>query len=224
MSTRLIHSLALFGGSGATGQQVISQALAQGLRVRTLVRPTASIAVPSDAVEIRVGSLQSSGDVEDTLRGCEAVCCVFGPRPPFTDLFCAEATQVIVDAMHRCKVERIVCQTGAMIGEYRQNRTRPFQLLVELFKRVSPALAEDRAQQEQILRSSGLNWTLVKPPKLVNTPAQGALAIGTEVKVGLGSQLSRVDLACFLVQEILVPQYSEKAVFIHQKRTFLPGC
>lgn len=227
MSEIPIHSLALFGGSGATGQQVIQQAAALGLRIRTLVRPAtvgSFQSEPSNRVEIWEGSLLNEADVENLVKGCDAVWCVFGPRPPFTDLFCTEATRLIISAMQRYSVTRLVCQTGAMIGEYRHNRTWPFQILVNLFQRSSPELAEDRATQESLVRSSNLAWTLVKPPRLTHQPKRGEVVVGPDVKVGLGSQISRADLAEFLLRELFFPEYLAQAVFIRHPGILSSRC
>jgi putative NADH-flavin reductase len=212
-----VCSLAVFGGSGATGRQIIQGAVAKGLRVRTLVREASAFESPSAAVEVVTGSLLNPGDVERTLRGCDAVCCAFGPPPPFTDIFCAHATRVIVQAMQRLNVSRILCQTGAMIGDYRQNRTNPFQTLVWLFHRCNRALAEDRARQERIIKESGLRWTIVKPPRLTNQPATGIYLAGVHVKVGLLSAISHADLAMFILNEGLAPMNIGRAVFIRKR-------
>jgi putative NADH-flavin reductase len=214
MPVRPVQFLAVFGGSGATGRRIIERAVAQGLQVRTLVRHSSAFEFPSDAVEVLVGSLQSPKDVERTLCDCDGICCVFGPRPPFTDIFCADSTRLIVEAMHRCKVNRIVCQTGAMIGDYRQNRTWPFRFMVWLFNRLNRAMAKDRADQERVIKESGLKWTIVKPPRLTDQPANGVYVAGPEVKVGLLSTISRVDIAMFMVNEVVAPNHIGEPVFI----------
>jgi putative NADH-flavin reductase len=207
-------TLALFGGSGATGRQVIRRAVDRGLRVRALVRNAGTMEAASDLVDVLVGSLLKPEDVGRTIDGTEAVCCVFGPRPPYIDIFCADATRVVVDAMRRCSVDCILCQTGAMIGEYPRNRSLPFRLMIGLFNRWSPAAARDRAEQERLVLESGLRWTIVKPPKLTNAAATGKYEVGRGVRVGLMSSISRADIAEFIVREILAPRHVGEAVFI----------
>jgi putative NADH-flavin reductase len=210
-------TIAVFGGSGATGRQIIEQAVGRGLRVRTLVRETSAFEPPSGAVEVITGSLENPKDVERTLCGCDAVCCAFGPRPPFTDIFCARATSIIVAAMQKCEVSRIICQTGAMIGDYRQNRTTPFQSMAWLFNSLKPRLAEDREGQERVIRASGLRWTIVKPPRLTNQSTRGVYTAGPKVKVGLLSAVSRADLATFIIRELLSPAHVREIVFIRRR-------
>src|SRR3989344_3082577 len=103
--TEKIKTIAVFGASGQTGQAVIKEAQAKKIKI-----------IPVN----RLGTLTVHAD---------AVGIVFGPRPPFTDIFCAETTKNIIKTMKRLKINRLICQTGAMIGDYRQNRSFWFQLM-----------------------------------------------------------------------------------------------
>lgn len=207
-------AIAVFGGSGATGKALISHALGKGLRVRALARRPASIASVPDRVEVRQGSLSSIGDVLSTLHGCRAAICVFGPHPPYVDVFCEDATATIVAAMQELGMRRLICQTGAMIGPYPANRSLLFQFMADMFKRRSPPMAGDREKQEDVVMHSGLDWTIVKPPRLCDARAKGGWSAGPHIRVGLLSSLTRDDLAEFLLAEILLPQHIGQAVFI----------
>lgn len=205
--------IAVFGGSGATGKVLIAHALDKGLRVRALARNAASISA-DPRIEVLQGELSDADVVPSTLQGCRAAICVFGPRPPYADIFCAQATATIVAAMRQLGIRRLVCQTGGMIGDYRANRTLPFQLMADMFRRRSPLLAEDREGQERVVMRSGLAWTIVKPPRLTDGRATGRWSAGTAVRVGMLSSIARQDLAAFLLAEALMPQHVAQAVFI----------
>lgn len=207
-------SIAIFGGSGATGKVLIPHVLSKGLKVRALTRKASAINFGSDQVEVLEGSLLNAEDVMSALKGCGAVICVFGPRPPYADIFCEEATSTIVAAMQQLGIQRLVCQTGGMIGEYPANRTLPFQLMADMFNRRSPRVASDRVGQESVVIRSGLSWTIVKPPRLTNGAAKGKWLVNPDIRIGLFSSIARDDLADFLVAETLMPQHIGQTVFI----------
>lgn len=209
-----LDCIAIFGGSGATGKALISHAPSKGLKVRALARKASSIGSGSDRVTVLEGALSNAEDVMATLRGCAAAICVFGPRPPYDDIFCEQATSVIVSAMQRLGIPRLVCQTGGMIGAYRANRTFPFQLMADMFKRHSSQVANDREAQERVAMHSGLAWTIVKPPRLSDAAAKGTWRAGKDVRLGMLSSISRDDLADFLLTETVRPQYTGQAVFV----------
>lgn len=208
------NAIAIFGGSGATGKALIPRVLSKGVKVRALARKAGSIDFASDRVEVLEGSVLNVEDVMTSMKGCCAVICVIGPRPPYADVFCEAATSTIVLAMRELGIQRLVCQTGGMIGEYPANRTLPFQLMTDMFKRRLPQIANDRAGQENVIIHSGLAWTIVKPPRLTDGAAKGEWMAGTDVRLGLLSSISRNDLADFLVEETLLPRHIGQAVFI----------
>ncbi|MBI5450087.1 MAG: NAD(P)H-binding protein [Gammaproteobacteria bacterium] len=208
------NTLALFGASGATGRAIIDQALHNGLKVRALVRAASSLAIRSPQLDIITGALLNREDVTATLTGCTTAICVFGPRPPYRDIFCAEATALIVEVMRGLSIRRLLCQTGGMIGDYRANRTWPFQLMTTAFNKRLPAIAADRAKQEQMVRDSGLDWTLIKPPRLTDGAARGTWRAGTGVRLGMLSSLTRTDLSAFVIDETLHNHHLHQAVFI----------
>ena len=119
---------ALFGASGETGKAVCAEARLRGLSISGLVRPGSRLPdlLEIDQVE---GSLTSRSLISSVLSGTDAVVIVFGPRPPYTDIFCAEATCRILELAINQGIGRVLCQTGAMVGDYPRNRTVPFELM-----------------------------------------------------------------------------------------------
>ncbi len=212
MGSALPDTIALFGATGSTGRRVLTAALLRGMRIRALVRR------PMLRRHILVfelpGSLTDPSTLDAVLTGTRAVVIAFGQRPRDNEAFCAEATRCIIAAMRRCGITRLICQTGAMVGDYAANQSLPMRLLARFYRRSVPAVAADRVEQEQIVRESGLDWTLVKPPRLTSGRAKGRFRAGPDVRVGLLSSISRSDVAEFIVHEITSPRYLGHAVFL----------
>ncbi|MEK7543570.1 MAG: NAD(P)H-binding protein [Patescibacteria group bacterium] len=189
--------IALFGASGRTGQAIHAQALTRGIIVRPFNKKN-----------------PSPQDLRKAIKGSYSVIIVFGPRAPYTDVFCAETTEKIVTAMKKTGVRRLICQTGAMIGDYPKNRSFFFELFSGKFRSSNPIGYNDRVQQEKIVASSSLDWTIVKPPRLTDTTDNTTVQAGVHVKVGLLSSVSRKSLARFLLDELLTPHHIRQAVFV----------
>lgn len=203
-------TLAVFGATGGTGRAVVAEARRRGWRSRALCRGAARL----EGVDVVAGTLEAAGAIDLVLEGADAALLLYGPRPPFADLFCAAATRLIVDRMRARGMRRLVCQTGAMIGDYPANRTRPFALLARFAARRWPEAMADRARQEQIVSASGLDWTLVKPPRLVDGPSRGGARCGPGLRAGLLSRVCRTDLAALLLDEVDRPCHLGEAVFV----------
>ena len=205
--------IAVFGISGRTGRALLAAAQARGLDVVALVRQTANVPIASH-LRLRQGDLSDLGLVQEVVANTRAVICVLGPRPPFRDTFCAAATAAIIGAMKACGVARFICQTGAMIGSLPHTVSRPMRWAARQFAAAHPAVAADRAEQEALVRSSTLDWTLVKPPRLTNRPPRHPVTAGPALSVGLLSSVGRPALAAFLVDEVERPRCIGQAVYV----------
>jgi uncharacterized protein YbjT (DUF2867 family) len=131
------------------------------------------------------GEFSDEVAIAETITGADAVCCVFGPRMPTPAIFCAPATRAVVAAMQAVGVRRLVGVTGAMIGEYPANRTLIFGILRALLLKRFGEMFRDRESQEAIIRASGLDWTLFKPPRLTDGPPTVRIDAGPNLRVGL---------------------------------------
>jgi putative NADH-flavin reductase len=203
-------TIAVFGISGRTGQALTSAARARDWAVRSYGR--ISSVAPMGAVVIR-GDLADTGQVTNVTRDADAVCLVFGPRASQPDAFCARATRVVVEAMRAVGCRRLLAVTGAMIGEA-PNRSRPMEWAARWAQARRPALARDREEQEEVILRSGLDWTIIKPPRLTLAPGTGRIAAAADLRVGLLCHLSRADLAEFMLDEIEQPRFGCQRVFV----------
>ena len=205
--------LGVFGASGRTGQAMLRLAESRGWRVQALVRASSPCEARS-GVEVLRGSLDSPPNVLATVRGVEAVCCVFGPRSPRAESFSARVTGRIILAMQSVGVRRLLCLTGAMVGELAPNVSLAMRTMAAAYRRQYPELAADAAQQERAVVDSGLDWTVVKPPRLTSGPATHHIRADRALRVGLLSYISRGDLAAFILDEALVSRYLRERVYV----------
>ena len=116
--------------------------------------------------------------------------------------------------MKSAGIRRLVCLTGAMVGDLPRNVSIPMRLLATLYRNQVPRLAADAAEQERLVMESGMDWTLAKPPRLTDGPATGRVRAGTTLRVGLLSRISRRDLASFLLGEIADPHHVRQRVYV----------
>jgi len=207
--------LAVFGITGGTGRAIAREAATRGWTVRGFVRPDGRAPDGISRAHLVRGIFSDRKRVSETVTGADAVCVVVGPRPPYTDVFCAAATEAVVAAMHDAGVRRLVCQTGAMIGA--GNRTWPFAWMARAFARRQPAAARDRIEQERVVQDSGLDWTLVKPPRLTHTTPGHVVEAGPALRVGLLSTLARADLAAFTLDAIEQSRHVGARVFVRRR-------
>ena len=93
-------SIAVFGGSGNTGREVISAALRRGFGVRALYRPGSVPRGVPTGLEVVIGQLSSREDVRRVLAGTVGAVCVFG-RPQATAKKSCEPDSLMFDCCLR---------------------------------------------------------------------------------------------------------------------------
>uniref|UniRef100_A0A1B0CGM4 NAD(P)-binding domain-containing protein n=1 Tax=Lutzomyia longipalpis TaxID=7200 RepID=A0A1B0CGM4_LUTLO len=104
-----MQKLAIFGGTGMTGQCVVDHALRKGLKLRLLVRVMKT--VPNtfrDKVEIILGDVTDYTKVQEVIQGTNGVVVVLGTRndlEPTTVL--STGTENIVKAMKEASIQKL---------------------------------------------------------------------------------------------------------------------
>jgi putative NADH-flavin reductase len=76
----------------------------------------------------------------------------------------------------------------------------------------------DKDRMEELIRASDVDWTIVRPPALTTGPRTGAYRIGTDLRVRITSNISRADMAEFLVGEAVEGAYVREAPIIVSQR------
>lgn len=109
---------------------------------------------------------------------------------------CSRAMRVLIPAMRDAGVRRLVVQTGAMIGG--EGLGKLYSWLAKR-PRNAPVLAE-RREQERLVRESGLEWTLARPPRLTEGTGGDAVRVGSGLKVGALAKVARAGLARVLAR------------------------
>jgi putative NADH-flavin reductase len=187
--------LLIFGATGGTGRELVRQALDQGHSVTAFARDPAALD-GRDGVQALAGDVLDAAAVERAVIGHDAVVCALGKPATRPGRVRSEGTRNIVRAMERSGPARLICQSTIGIGD-----TRPLlpplyrYLLVPLLLR--PTFAEHE-RQEALVRSSNLDWTIVRAGALTDGERTGRYRHGFPPSDrSLGFEVSRADVADF---------------------------
>lgn len=184
--------LLVLGATGATGRLVVDQALAAGHSVRALVRSPQKITADHPALEVVTGQATDVGDVSEAMTGREAVISTLGDSK---GTVVARATHAIITGAEAEAVSRVVLLSSFLV--LRGRLSSPIKAISGM---AMGALIQDRIAAEELLRSSGLSYTVVYPVRLTNGPATGGARIAPETEtLRVGDSISRTDVAAWLL-------------------------
>jgi len=196
--------LAIFGAAGGTGRILVERALEQGHEVTAFDRHPGALTIQHAKLSLVQGDVFDPAQVEAAIAGQDVVISVLGVKPGTTAPVCSTGTKNIIAAMQKLGVKRFICQStfaaASLDGEWRE---APLVLpLILLFTPKVKATFADQVKQEQFVRPSDLDWTLVRPARLIDEPAKGTYLVGDPLKIGLYSKISRADVADFLLKQV----------------------
>jgi putative NADH-flavin reductase len=209
--------IAIFGANGATGRLLTSIALKSGHSVIALVRKPQSFPYLK-SVHVIEGSAFDPVAVAATVADADVVFTALGAKSPFrNENVLPRAVPIIVAAMKQSGVRRIIALGAA--------GARPDALIKQpawarwviqklIFNTVLKFPIREQIAQHEILSSSGLDWTMVLPPKLTNARASGAYRVDGDALPRQGHSISRADVADFMFQQIGNTEWLRKSVYI----------
>ena len=214
-------NIAIFGASGATGRLLTERSLAAGHTVSALVRNPDKFAF-RDKVRIVQGSAFDPRAVAETLISAngkaDAIFSALGAASPFrNENVLPRAVPLIVSRMQENKIQRIIAlgsagaQSTSLSKQPAWRRWIVQTIVYNVFLKY-PVL--EQISQYQTLSTSSLDWTMVMPPMLSNAPARGHYRTDPDALPKNGSQISRSDVADFMMQQLTTSQYSHHGVYI----------
>lgn len=195
-------NLIVFGATGGTGARLVERGLAAGHTVTAFARRPAAITLRHDRLKVSQGDVLQPDSVAAAMQGQHAALSALGPpagSKPGTLI--STGTTNILSAMQQHGVKRLIFESGLMVGDA-HGMALPKRLLIALFRRLNHALYVDKVLAERLVRESGLDWTIVRPPNLKHVPARGGWRVGEDLDIDLLSGLSHADVADFMVQAL----------------------
>jgi putative NADH-flavin reductase len=199
-------NLFILGAAGATGSQVVQQAVSAGHTVTALVRSPDKMAFADDRLRIVQGDATDEAAVAKAMAGADAVISTLGGSPPVM----SNATRTLLAAVNAQKDAPGFIMLSSFAVE--RDRLKGFVKLVSGM--VMGAQIKDKTVAEQAVRASALRWTIVYATRLSDGPRTGMRVVPEADKVGVSDTVSRADVASFLLAAATDGTYDRRAVII----------
>ncbi len=205
--------LLVFGSTGGTGRELLKQALDQGHDVVAYSRnPVKLDDIKHKKLQIIQGNVLDRAAVENAIEGQEAVLSAIGAGAKRTKLR-EEGTRIIIEAMQKNGIRRFICQSSFGVGDSRSEL--PFftrYIIVAIFLRHAFA---DHERQEPLIKQSSLDWTIVRPPYLMDGSQTGTYQHGlTTAGMRIKGKISRADVADFMLKQLTDDTYLHETPWV----------
>ncbi len=202
--------VSVIGATGRTGGFLVTDLLNNGHEVTVLVRDPAKLGEVAQSVRVVTGSSTDLAALTELVNGCDAVISALGPTKKEPDLHTRTAsllTQILPPGV------RFVGISGAGIdvpGDQKGPRDKAISFLIQ---KLGGTVVADKPKEYAVFAASELDWTLVRPPRLLDGPATGKFVHDAH-RPGKSSSIRRADLAAFLVDVAEQGLYVKQAPFV----------
>lgn len=198
----------VFGSTGTIGNQVIKQGLECGHEITAFARDTSKITLNHERLTKVQGDVLSPNSVEAAMPGHEAAMVVLGAG--MKGQVRSQGTLNVISAMHSSHVKRLICQSTLGAGESRGNLNFFWKYI--MFGGLLRKAYADHELQEQFVRASGLDWTIVRPGAFTDEVGTGEYHHGfSPMERNLSLKISRADVAEFLLKQVSDLNYLHKS-------------
>lgn len=213
-----MSTIAIFGATGRTGLPLVQKALDAGHTVRALVRTPQKMSIKHPKLTLIQGNSLDAAKVNETINGSDGVISTLGQGKDSPADLQTRSTQLIIEAMKKQGLRRLVSLTGAGVRDVAHDKPGFVdKAIVFIMKNVAGSGARnaltDGISHADLIRQNDLDWTIVRGPMLTDDPAKGNYQVGYVGTVP-GIKLTRTDLADFMLNEFEQGQHIRNMPFV----------
>lgn len=205
--------IAVFGANGPTGRHLTEQALAAGHEVVAVTRRPGSLR-ERPGLTVAVADATDPAAVDAAVAATDAVLSALGARfsKQAVTLYSASAA-ALTDAMARHGVKRLLAISSSIADpDWRPTGAHFFNHVLDplVNRRLGRTLHADMRRMEDVIRGTGLDWTLVRPSGLFEHPV--VTDYRTAPVSADGVFTARADLAASMLRELEERRYVRTAM------------
>lgn len=204
-----MNRIVVVGAAGKSGREIVKEALARGVGVTAYVRSRAKAEGLPAEVTIVEGDGRDASALSRALPGHDAVVVTSGGR---SETVSAEVARAVVAAMTQAGLQRLI-----QYSAYGANDGAGIYRFV--MQTLASKVAADKIALEKVLADSGLDWTAVRPGVLTDGGKSSKMRAGTSVVLKGFPQISRADVAQFVLDELQSPRFVRAAPVVYVEGT-----
>ena len=205
----------IIGATGRLGRCLVEQALAAGFKVTGLARSPESFQLAHERLSVARGDLLDVASLNNILPGHDAILVSVAPKVRFrqrSELLSKGALN-LCSAMSQMKGTRLIWVTSAGVDpQYVKGKKFVYKRIIRPFFLAN--VYADFRLSEEILENSSLNWVVVRPSRLTDGPLTKTYRVQANGSPKSATEISRADVAHFMVKEAVDHQYNFKKPII----------
>ncbi len=206
----------IIGATGGIGGAVVAAALNNGHEVTVVVRTPEKLGAFRDRVRVIEGDPADPGVLEDVVSGQDAVISAMGSSPNGTELdIPATVMQAVVEAMRLAGVRRLVGLAGGAVDVPGERKSLSSRLTSGVVRLLARNVVEAKQREFAVVHASDLDWTMVRPPRVVEGEPTGRVEIGPKIH---GFRVTAGDVGIAMVRLAEGAEWLRAAPYVSEGR------
>lgn len=186
---------AVLGATGRTGREFAEQALAQGHTVTALVRSAVKLDhLCNDRLSVVEVDVTDPHALAVHIAGHDAVISAIGHVPNGSTTICTDSARSITHAMADAGGGRLVI-VGVAAADAKGDDFFTRAVAKPIVQRLLRPVVADARRMEALVSQTSLDWTILRPPMLIDKPLTARYRTQLHANVRRGFRLSRANLA-----------------------------
>ena len=201
--------IAILGATGATGRLFTALALKNGHEVTALVRNAAKLSA-TDKLRVIVGDATNEHAVKQVVDGADVVVSTLGHVAGEAPMMTIAVANILSAARKQAAPPRCVIMTTMGVG----GTSYHVKLILSLFVAGIKVIA-DYETADAAVRNGDAPYVLVRAGHLIDGPSTDAYTTSLNGCYHIAMQISRADVASFLLRAASSEEFENKAVQIY---------
>jgi uncharacterized protein len=207
-------TITIFGATGLTGSYIVKMALWQQRTVRAYGRNVHELIADQERHEnlhLFKGGVFDQKEVRNAMEKTDVVISAIGGAADEGDRTRSLGIKTIIAGMKDTGVKRIIGVGGMGILNSEEGK---YIFEGEDFPKQYLAVSREHFQAFQYLEASGLDWTFVCPPQIVDAPVTTSYQTNKNFPATGINKINAGDLADFMLKEIIRNEFLQCRVGI----------
>jgi putative NADH-flavin reductase len=155
-----------------------------------------------ERMEVVRGDVLNFSSIEKLMSGKDAVVSALGVSHRNPTTVYSEGTSNIMKAMRSTGIRRLICLSSAGLDIPADTPFMQRMVIKLILQRMFKNAYEDMARMEDKVRISGLDWTVIRPPRLTNGLKTGKYRTAANQHLLRAKGITRADLADYIVSNL----------------------
>lgn len=195
-------NIAVLGANGGIGNRVVLQALNVGHKVTAIVRTPGNLEITHPNLQIVQGDVMKPDILAEHLRNKDVVISAIGKNSLKKTTLYSQGNKNLIEAMKRAGTNRAFFISASGL-EVNPTHSLPVKFATKfILQTLLRNMYADLWTMEKIIKESNINWTIMRPPRLLDSPVTGNYRTTADGFLNNGLKISRADVAHFIVHNL----------------------